>query len=76
MKGSLKAVYGVAELARMAGVHRNTMTRLLRSNGVPLVGESGHKKHVLLIELKTAFPGLWASMVEKCRLEARVPAER
>lgn len=79
MGGRVKAVYTVPELADLAGVSRWQMRTLLEGNQVPLrpvgVGKERRRVVVLLADLKAAFPELWASMVERCRL-VRVPIER
>lgn len=75
----VKAIYTVPELAEMAGVSRWQMRAVLVGNDVPLrpvgVGKERRRVVVLLADLKTAFPELWSSLVERCVLD-RVPLER
>ncbi len=66
----LKAVYGIAELARSAGVSRQFLHRLLPKAGVKLVRHGGFVL-VPLQEIKRCIPELWKAIivVEQQRLE-------
>jgi hypothetical protein len=68
----VKAVYGVAELARAAGVSRQFLHRLLPAAGVKLVRVRGFVL-VPLDEIRRRIPWLWNALIalEVLRLEAR-----
>ena len=59
----LKVSFSVPELARLAGMSRWAMGRLLRTAGV-VIHRSGHKRVVFLSEVKRALPALWESVDE------------
>ena len=59
----LKVAYSVPQLARLAGMSRWSMVRLLRSAGVTL-HRIGHKRLVFLSEVRRALPALWESLDE------------
>jgi hypothetical protein len=65
----LQAIYTVAELARISGIPSKRLARLLRASGIPLrpAGEGKQRVHlvVTLSDLRTAFPSLWDSIVER-----------
>lgn len=58
----VRAVYEVAELARLAGVTRQTMHRILDRLDVSTV--PGRPTFVFLAALRRAAPDLWDSIVE------------
>jgi hypothetical protein len=65
MTAKLKAIYSVSELAKMAGVSRFAMRRLLAPLALTdAATEPGprRKRLVYLAELRAAAPALWRSM--------------
>lgn len=67
MTTTLKAAYGVSELAAMAGLSRFQVHRLLVSRKVPTT-EIGKKVLVPLVGFKMAFPEIWDSIVVRLSL--------
>lgn len=70
---TLRAFYTVGELAQLAGVSKHRLLARLRVEGVrlsPEVQRRGVPFVVCLSQLKTAWPDLWDSLVEKARVEA------
>ncbi len=57
----VRALYSLAQLARVANVTRHTLRRLLRKNGVTLV-RSGRSLFVPLAEIERRIPPLWESL--------------
>jgi hypothetical protein len=53
----LQALYSLTTLARVAGVTKQTLTRVLRANGVALLG-SGRALLVPLSEIRARIPHL------------------
>jgi hypothetical protein len=64
----LKAAYSIPELARMSGMHRHKVRRLLEANGVEL-GRQGRVLVVYLSALKRALPDLWEGILDRAALE-------
>ena len=56
-------IYSITELAALGGISRFKMRRLLDARGVPRT-RVGRKDWVLVIDLKEAWPRLWATLVE------------
>jgi hypothetical protein len=56
-----QAVYTIGELARLSGLSRYRMLRMLKGAGVK-VHRSGRVFVVFLADLNTAFPKLWRSL--------------
>jgi hypothetical protein len=61
---TLKAAYGIPELAEMGGMRPDQVRRLLVSNGVKL-SKNGRIYVVFLSELKRALPDLWESILDR-----------
>ncbi len=68
-----QAVYTVGELAKLAGLSRYRMLRMLEGAGVT-VHRSGRVFVVFLADLHTAFPKLWRSLA--LRKAAKKTGER
>ncbi len=68
---ALKALYTIAELAKLACLTHQSMNRLLMANGVVFV-RSGTRKYVSAAQLAVRLPALWASLtaVEAARRRA------
>ena len=64
----IKVVYSIPELAKVVGVSRFAMGRMLEMAKVE-VHRSGRRRLVMLAELKPAMPTLWASIQEYAGLE-------
>lgn len=62
----IKAVYTVPELGRMMGMHRNRVARMIRRLGIPV--QPGRPGLVLLADIKTLAPTIWASLEEAAHL--------
>ena len=68
------SVFTVPDLARIAGIHRHRMRRLLESGGVAFA-KSGQDLVVLKVELRNRMPALWDSLLlsrhdTQCRAKA------
>lgn len=64
----LKVAYTIPELAKMAGISRWKMARLLEANGVKLHKAGAKKRTVLLSQIRQCFPDLWDSLLDVMRL--------
>jgi len=64
---TLKALYGVPELARITGIGQDTMRRLLRKRGIELV-RVGRTIYVPLSELGKRVPQMWQSIMDAERM--------
>ena len=64
MSPSVKSVYSVAQLARLAGISTRRMARLLKRVGL-LEGpaEPGLSPTISVTQLRRAWPDLWDSIV-------------
>jgi hypothetical protein len=60
----LRAVYRIPELARLAGISRWRMRRLLEEGGVEL-SRSGRMRLVYLADVQRALPVLWESLMQR-----------
>lgn len=60
----MKAVYRLSELARMAGVSRKVMGRILKANGVLPRRDRGVQEFYLAT-LRAALPDLWDSIASR-----------
>lgn len=71
-KVTLKAVYTVGELAKMAGLSKRSLVSKLRSEGVRLRSPQrrGCPQLVTLSQLRKAWPDLWDSLLQIQRLQA------
>jgi hypothetical protein len=69
----VRAVYTVAELARVAGVSLHVMRQLLEDGGVTLL-RAGRHDMVPLCDIESRIPPLWQSIVAAERLRADVRA--
>lgn len=59
---TLKPTYTVPELARLCGMTRQSMGRLLIRIGVPVI--PGRPRRVALNAFRQGAPDLWASIIE------------
>lgn len=69
----LQAAYPVTKLARMTGISRWQLYRLLRKKRVRTIKGMGTVELVSLIAFRDAFPDLYASMLERLRLAPNTP---
>ena len=69
----VRAVYSVAELARVAGVSVYVMRQLLENAGITFMRAGSHDM-VPLCDIEMRIPPLWQSLVatERLRADARV----
>lgn len=67
----IKAVYSFRELARMAGVDKNTIARWVRREEVSLI-VSGKRSKVPLTALRDTMPELWEAIRLRYSFQARV----
>ena len=64
-----QAVYDLHELAERMGMSTQRARRYLEKQGVPVArGGKGTLMTVLLSDLRTAFPGLYASLEEAAHI--------
>jgi hypothetical protein len=59
---AMKAVYSVGELAKLTGLSRKRILKLLQERGVNLSKDT-RPMYVFLSELQRALPELWESLV-------------
>jgi 16S rRNA U516 pseudouridylate synthase RsuA-like enzyme len=65
-----KALYSFTELAKLSGLSRHQVRRLVKSAGMATV-EIGRKSFVPLVVLQDACPEVWRAIAARHRAEAR-----
>jgi hypothetical protein len=61
----LRAAYSLGQLARMAGMDRRTLNRLLESNRVKMVRNRRGHRWVCLSALREQWPDFWTSVLDR-----------
>lgn len=74
MIATLKAAYGIPEIAELAGLDRDVVGRMLIKAGIPFRQfEPGGKRWVMLVNLRLGLPDLWDSILLRNQIAEGVP---